>query len=179
MENKKAQVTSQIFVMIILAFFFMIILGAFMYIFGIVDGALAGDINAGSVNLSNASAQTVGQINLGLLNSADLIGTMFIGGLILMVMLMGYMTREKTIKIFFFLEFFVVILSYIIAVYISNEWESLLTILPFSDLLIANAPVASGLMLFLPRIAVAVGFVTIILAYGGIPRTREEEVVGF
>lgn len=178
-NNKKGQSTAQLFVMIVFAFLFMIILGAMMFIFGLVDESLSGNIIAGAVNLSNASSQTVGQINLGLLNSADLLGVLFIGGLMLMVMVMGYMTRERTMKIFFFLEFIVILLSYIVAVYLSNEWENLLTLLPFADLLIANAPVSSSLMLFLPRITIAVGFVTLVLAYGGMPKTREEEVAGF
>ncbi len=175
--NKKGLSSIELFQSIIFSFIFVILLGTFMYVFGIIDTSLSPNINVGAVNLSNASANTIGAINIGLINSADLLGILFIGGLILMVMLTGFMTREKTPPLFFMLEFMIVIFAYILAVYISNEWESLLAVLPFADLLIANAPKTTQLMLFLPRITLVTGFIAMLLTYAGIPRNKREDVV--
>tara|TARA_R100001530_G_scaffold136355_2_gene116660 strand:+ start:597 stop:1136 length:540 start_codon:yes stop_codon:yes gene_type:complete len=178
--NKKGQTNVPLFTLITVGFLFVIILGSFLYFFGIVDDSLSGDIVAGQVNVSNSSANTIGRINDSFLSSADLIGIFFLFGVIFSIIIAGFLTRNSTIKLMFMVDFLLLIFAYILAVYISNSYESLLTFLPFSDLIASNLNNTSRFILFLPVITVVTGFITMILTYAGIPRTREEaEVAGF
>ena len=86
----------------------------------------------------------------------------------------------STPKLFFMIDFIIIFFSYILAVYISNSYEIVLALLPFQDLIVANINTSSRFVLFLPIITVVTGFITMIVTYAGIPRTKNEtEVAGF
>lgn len=180
MMNKKGQTVVNLFTLIAVALTFGIILGSFLFFFDTLDTALGNNLIAGQVNLSNASSQTVGKINTGFVNGADLIGIFFLFGFVLAIMISGFVMRNETPKLLFMVDFILIIFAYILAVYISNAYESILAVLPFSDLMLANLNNTSRFVLFLPQITVITGFVTMILTYSGIPRSRDEaEVAGF
>ena len=80
--------------------------------------------------------------------------------------------------VFFVIDFIILIFAYILAVYISNSYETLLLFLPFKDLIITNMPQSSRFLLLLPKITLITGAITLIITYAGIPRTKEEEIVG-
>ncbi len=178
--NKKGQTTIPLFTLIVVALVFIIILGAFLYFFGIVTDSLSGDLIAGQVNVSNASANTVGQINDAFLSSADLIGIFFLFGVVFAIVINGFLTRNSTVKLMFMIDFLLIIFAYILAVYISNSYESILPLLPFKNLIASNLGKTSRFVLLLPIITIVTGFITMILTYAGIPRASEEaQVPGF
>lgn len=178
--NKKGQTIMPLFPLLAISLVFVIILGSFLFFFQTIDTALGGDISAGQVNLSNASAQTIGKINVAFFNGADLIGIFFLFGFVLSIMISGFLMRNQTMKIMFMMDFILIIFAYILAVYISNSYEEILKVIPFADLMIANLNNTSTFVLLLPQIAIVTGFITMALTYAGIPRSRDEsEVAGF
>lgn len=180
MKNKKGIVLEDTFTFIIMSFVFIIILGTFIYIFGVIDTSLSGgNIMAGQVNFSNESANTIGKLNTGLINAGDLIGILFLFGMVIGMILSGYVNRNSTPAIFFIVDFLIMIFAYIMAVYISNSYETILGILPFADIFISNLGNSSRFLLLLPKITLVATAITLIVTYAGIPRTKEEEVAGF
>ena len=178
-EDKRGQfILKDLFIFLVIALVIVIIVASFLYIYVQVDTALSGNIIAGQVNLSNASSQTIGKINTALLNNADIIGILFLFGLVIAIMLNGFLTREMNPSVFFVIDFIILIFAYILSVYISNSYETLLLLLPFKDLVVANMPQSSRFLLLLPKITLITGAITLIITYAGIPRTKEEEVVG-
>lgn len=178
--NKKGQTVVPVFTLIVVTLVFVIILGSFLYFFGIVTDSLSGNLIAGQVNLSNASANTIGKINDAFLSSSDLIGIFFLFGLILAIIINGFLTRNSTPKLMFMIDFLLIIFAYILAVYISNSYETILVLLPFKNLIASNLGKTSRFLLLLPVITIVTGFITMILTYAGIPRVSEEaQVPGF
>ena len=178
--NNKGQTTILLPTLIVVSFMFVILLGTFAFFFQSIDDALSGNIQAGQVNVTNATDQTIGRISDSFLSSADLIGIFFLFGVVFSILISGFMMRNSTKKLFFMVDFIMVLFSYILAVYISNSYESILSSIPFADIINANINNTSRFVLFLPVITVITGFITMILTYSGIPRTKDEsEVAGF
>lgn len=180
LKNKKGFALEGIFEIIVVSLVFVLILGVFLYAFGIIDTSITGEnLVVGNTNVSNASANTIGKINTGFLDNADLIGILFLFGLILAMVINGFMTREENPPLFFIIDLLLIIFAYILAVYISNSYETILNVLPFNDVLIANMGNTNRFMLLLPKITVIAGVITMIVTYAGIPKSREEAVAGF
>lgn len=180
MSNKRAQVTVPLFNLIMVTFVFVLILATFIFFFTTIDSAFQGNIIAGQVNLTEASDDTVGKVSDGFISSADIMGIFFLFGVILSIILSGFMMRNKTSKLFFMIDFIIIVFAYILAVYVSNAYETVLLSLPFADLLATNLGNSSQFLLALPIITAVTGFITMIVTYAGIPSTRNQaEVPGF
>ncbi len=178
--NKKAQTTVSLPMLVAVSFVFVIILGVFAFFYQSVDESLSGNIMAGQVNASNASDQTIGRISDSFLSAADLLGIFFLFGVVFSIILTGFFSRNQTNKMLFMIDFIIILFSYVLATYISNSYETILAVLPFRSLIIANLANTSRFVLFLPVITIVTGFITMILTYGGIPRSRDDaEVAGF
>lgn len=165
--------------LVALAFFILLMVGTLLYVFGVVDSSISGgNIVENGYNISNASMQTVGQVNEGFLNSADLIAILMIFGIILSIFVLAYLLRDTTPILFFVIDFIIIIFAYILAVYVSNAYESILTSLPYATTITANMSNASALLLNLPAIIVVTGAIAMIIAYAGITRVKEVDVGG-
>lgn len=179
-KNKKGQALRDIFTFIALSLVFVLLTGSMLYVFGVVNNELTKtDIAAGSVNFTNSSANTIGKLNTGFLNAADLIGILFLFGMVFAMVLNGYFQRNNVHRLLFMVDFIILILAYILAVYIANSWETILGTLPFADLIIENMNVTSRFLLLLPLITIITGALVMIATYMGLPRSQEEEVAGF
>ena len=177
--NKKGQSLVNLIVFSGLIFVFVIMLGITLYFFSQINVALVdSNINANGLNYSNFSAETVGKVNTAFQNQSDLIGTLFIFGVVFSLFIAGYFNRNNNSILFFVVDFMILILAYIIAVYISNSYEMILTALPFNDLIITNLNNTSTLLLNLPLITLITGAITMVISYAGLPRTQEEDVGG-
>ena len=180
MKNKRGIVLGEIFIFLVIAFVFIMILGSFLYIYGTVNTSLTGrDIQAGQVNLTNASINTIGKINTGLINSVDLIGLLVLFGMVIAMVVNGFVNRDRNPKVFLVVDFLIMLFAYILAVYIANSFETVLNALPFQNLMIENMSGSIRFMLLLPKITLITGILTLIVTYAGIPKTKEEEVAGF
>lgn len=180
LKNKKGFALEGVFETLVVSLVFVLILGVLLYAFGVIDTSITGEnLVVGGTNISNDSANTIGKINTAFLDNADLIGLLFLFGLILALMINGFLTREENPPLFFIIDFLLIIFAYILAVYISNSYETILNVLPFNDVLIANMGNTNRFMLLLPKITVIAGVITMIVTYTGIPKTKEEEIAGF
>ncbi len=180
MMKNKGQITIGLMMLIGLAFMFVLITGTMLYLYGIVDVSLgSGNIAGNGVNISNISDNTIGKVNDAFINSADLIAVLFIFGFILGLFIAAYMLRGQTPLMFFMVDFILIIFAYILAIYVSNTYETVLAALPYSATIITNMNLSSSLLLNLPRLIIITGAITMIISYAGIPRTKEEEIGGF
>lgn len=178
--NRKGIALLDSFVVIAMSLVFMLMLGTMLYVFGVItDELVGGNFIGGQVNISNASLNTVGQINTAFLAQADLIGIFFLFGMIIAMIINGYFNRNSTHRLLFMIDFILLVFGYILAVYISNSWVTILAALPFVDIITANLNTSSRFMLLLPEITLVAGALTMIATYAGIPRSQQAEVAGF
>jgi len=182
MKNKRGQVhLLDLLEFAGLALLVILMFASLLYAVGIFsDSIIDADIvtNTG-VNISNYSHLTIGQVNEAFLNTADLIGVLFLLGMILALFIGAWITREEGLGIFFMVDFIILLFSYFLAVYVSNNYGTILPLLPFTDLIASNMANTSRVMFVLPMLTAVIGFLMMVVAYAGIPRTREEEVGGF
>lgn len=179
--NKRGVATANLFLFIILAFVVVILLGTFLYIYNTITTSLTDPsiASAGAVNLTAAAEDTIGQINTSMLNYANVIAIFFLFGMVIAMFLLAYVTRDSNPAIFFVIDILVIIFAYILAVYISNSYETVLASIPFNIFFTNNLNYATSFLLLLPRITAITGVITMIISYSAIPKTKEEEVAGF
>jgi len=178
---KKAEIqTGQLFMFLVMAFLFVLIIGVFLYSYNLITSSLASvSTSAGAVDFSNATALTMGKINTGLLNHGGLIALFLLFGQLISMVMIAYFTRDSNPSIFFIFEILILIFVYILATYISNAYETTLSAIPFSSIYTTNLNYATTFILKLPLIVTITGVIMMIIGYAGIPKTREEEVAGF
>lgn len=179
--DKKGIATANIFLFIILAFIAVIVLGIFLYTYNAITTSFSdsGVEMAGQVNLTNATQSTIGKINTAMLNQANVISIIFLFAMVFAMFIVAYLTRDKSPAIFFVLDILIIIFAYILAVYISNAYETVLNSLPFQSIFISNLNLASTFLFQLPKITLIVGVIVMIISYSAIPKTKEEEVAGY
>ena len=181
MKNKRGTAVSNIFLFIIVAFIAIILIGTFLYTYNIItDSLLNSDVKmVGAVNLSNATASTMGQINTAMLSKANVVSIFFLFGMVFALIFVAYLTRDENPAIFFSIDILVIIFAYILAVYITNSYEIVLASLPFSSIFTTNLNYATSFLLQLPKITLIVGAIVMFISYAAIPKTKEEEVAGY
>ncbi len=180
MKNKKAQATANLFLFIILAFAVIMLIGTFLYCYNIItDSLLTANVDVGQVNLTSATEDTIGKINTSMLNHANVIAIVFLFAMVLAMFLIAYVTRDENPAIFFVMDILIIIFAYILAVYISNSYETVLGMMPFSSIFTTNLSYATSFLLLLPKITTITGIITMIISYSAIPKSKEEEVAGF
>ena len=79
-RDKQGQALTGLVTFSAVAIAFILIVGVFLYVFGVVNSSLTSPeiITTNGINLSNYSDQTVGKVNTAFLNSADIIGILFL-----------------------------------------------------------------------------------------------------
>lgn len=181
MINKKGIATANLFWFIIIAFIAVIILGTFLFCYNVITNSFldSGLDAVGQVNLTEATENTIGKINTSMLDHADVIAIFFLFGMVIAMFLVAYLTRDENPAIFFVLDILIIIFAYVLAVYITNSYETILKVLPFSSVFTTNLNYATSFLLLLPRITVIVGVIIMIISYSAIPKTKEEEVAGY
>ena len=178
---KKGQATANLFLFIILAFAVILLLGTFLYCYNaITDSLLDSSVDmVGLVNLTESTEKTIGKINTGMLNNANIVAIFFLFAMVMAMFLIAYLTRDENPAIFFVIDIIVIIFAYVLAVYIANSYETVLGSLPFSSIFTTNLNYATQFLLLLPKITLIVGVITMIISYSAIPKTKEEEVAGY
>jgi|TARA_Y100000310_G_scaffold97876_1_gene95533 hypothetical protein len=175
-KDKKGQGTSGLVEFMITCFMIIVTIGFFVYAFNLITTSISIDQLAGQVNLSSATADTLGQINTAILDKINLIGVMILFGLVLAMMINAYFTRETVPKLFIVVDILLIILTYILSTYIANTYETIIALEPFSSFFLQNLEDPSRFLLNLPEMVVVVGVLIMIITYIGLPRTLREEV---
>ena len=172
--------TANLFLFIILAFVVVILLGTFLYSYNIITESLIdANVDVGQVNLTEATENTMGKINTSMLNQANIVAIFFLFAMVIAMFLVAYLTRDENPAIFFVLDILIIIFAYVLAVYITNSYETVLESLPFSSIFTTNLNYATSFLLLLPKITLITGVITMIISYSAIPKTKEEEVGGY
>lgn len=174
MKKRGQLATFQLFFFIILTLIGIIILGVFMYTSGIINGALNKNILIGQVNLSNATGSTFGKFNSAVQTQSNTLGIITLFGMILGMIFSAFLYRDKNVMVFWILDFILLIGSFIMSLYISNQYISIIKKLPFSSYYISGLSSPTLFMTYLPYIITGVGVIMMIISYSGIPKSREE-----
>lgn len=175
--NKKAQLS--IIEMIIIGFVIIILIGVFAYAYNLFYTALVSTdlvLAETGFNFTEASMNTVGQINEASLNNINLIGLMILFGMVIGMFINAYFNRNSRPQLFIIFDIVIIIVGYIIAVYLSNVYEMILTGSEFGTFLATNLESASQFILNLPLIIVITGVLIMIITYSGIPRSQKDQV---
>lgn len=182
MMNKKGFSVAGSFFIIFISLLFAIFLGLTVFSFNLLTETLSIDVDVGQVNLKDVTEATFGQINTGIINNADTIGIIFLFGMCILMMLNGYYTAKDSPKLFFVIDFFLVILFFIPSIYVSQVYELFINSTSIlSGTFIDVIPKTSKFVLRLPIIIGTVGIVTMILSYSGLGEKQKGElsVAGF
>lgn len=180
MENKKGSVRMGMIFLIVFSFVAVILLGIFVYAFNTITISLLDkSVMVGAVNLTNATSDTLGQLNNGINNNANLIGAAFLFGMVIGLIAAAYFTRKQNPALFFAIDIILIIFFYILSTYIANAYETTLNVIPFASTFTDTLPLASGFLLNLPLITIITGAIVMLVSYAAIPQTQEEEVAGF
>ena len=176
MENKKGSTLVWGLIIIFSALLIAIFLGMYVFGFNLVNDALSIDVDLGNgVNLKEVSDATFGQVNQGLVDNADSLGIMLMFGMCLVMILNGYITGKKYPKLFLVADFFILILFFIPAVYVSLAYQTFINSTSIlSTTFMDVIPKTSKFVLGLPAIMGTVGILTMILTYAKIKRPDEE-----
>lgn len=178
--NKKGSSIGIVFFIIVASLIIIILAGVGIYSYDqIVGGLLDKNVMVGQVNLTNATQQTMGQLNNSLLQNANIYSVILIFGMFLGMMTAGFLMRARYPKILFVVDILIMVFVYILAVYIANAYETVLGSIPFSSYYSTYLGTGSSLVLRLPLISIIAGAITIILSYSTLPKTKEEDVAGY
>ncbi len=166
---------------IVLAFVSVILFGSILYASGILTDALLNPNlnNAGQVNFTEAVENTVGKVNTGMQSGGGLVSLFILFGMVISMILNGYLTREQYPAVFMVVDIIIIIFTYILAVYVRNSFETVLGKLPFTEIFTNNLNLSTQFMLLLPKIVVVTGVLVIIFSYSSVPKSKEEEVAGY
>lgn len=178
--NKKGLSTIGIFPFIFYFFFIAIFLGITILIFNSVSEGLDHDVYIGQVNLAEINNQTFRQFEIALTDKADMLGIVLLLGMCLMLFMNAFLTGRNYPKLFMIIDIFIIIFAFILAVYISQIYETFINSTDIlTDIYINNIPNASKFILNLPLIVSTLGVIIMILTYSQMNRKeREANVLG-
>jgi len=176
--NKKGQMTL-LLILLVLGLFVAVV---FLLVGGIVmvriNNALDQDIDVGQVNLADINADTFGHATTMYLNNADWWGICLIFGMVLGIFLSAYILRNQYAKWMIILDIFIIVAVFMIALYMSSTYQTLLDALANvgEDFLEAYTPKTSLFFLNLPIFIPIIGVIAMVLSHSSIPKRREERL---
>jgi len=169
-QNKKSQ-SFLLFTFIVAGLIIAVFFGAWIYMFDKMTTVLqAVNIDNNVVNFSSAVANTIAPVNNSM-SGLNSIGMAILIGLILASFVEAYFVRKHPIM--FVIHFFIVSLAITASIYISNEYESLMSNSLLGSIITGNTAL-SFVMLNLPAITTVVGFFGLILMFIRISRDTED-----
>lgn len=173
MENKKGQMgVIGLFDFVFAVFFIAIALGLAFWGFHLITDTLRIDVEIGQVNLEDITNSTLGQLDVAFVNSVDTIGIMLLLGMSLLMILNAYFFGQSN-KVFLFLDIFIIIIAFILAVYLSSSYDILINASPTLNIFIDNLPNTSTFVLRLPIYVATLGAILLIVSYSGLRRRNE------
>lgn len=177
--NKKGFITLMLIFFIFIAFFLLIILGTFFYGFELFNDVF-GEINItiGDQNFSQEYKKTLGRGFEASLNMIVTSSITLLLGMVIMMLLVAY--RFKSDKyILIPLDIFIIIFSFIVAVYIQIAFNSFINVNEtFLDIYSIDLQLASRFLLNLPIIVTITGALIMLVNYLPLKK-REPNVLQF
>jgi len=186
--NKKGvqgPVTIQLFLYVIVAMLAIIFLGVGLYSFNLINDNLGIDLEIGNVNLQNVTADTFGQINSAFTTNADILGITLLLAMSIAMMLNGFFLGRDNSKLWIIGDIFIILFVFILAVYISQVFDSFLTgiaITPdLESIYIDDLSKSSKFILNLPMFVATIGALIMIISYSQLANRKSggENILGF
>jgi hypothetical protein len=174
-KDKKGLSTIQLFLFIFASFFGIVFLGLAIWGFDLVKTNLGVDVMIGQVNLQNATNQTFGMISDAMVTNGDTIGVILLLGMCLLMIMNGYYFGSKYPKFFLIIDIFVIIFAFLLAVYISQAYETLINSSSIFSFYADDLPKSSTFILNLPLIISIVGVLIMIVSYAGIKKDDQDD----
>lgn len=172
--NKKGMVLFEWLEGIAIIMFIAITVGGILFVINTATFHIGNIGVVGNVDMGNITNLTLGRMNIAFTNTADLIGMTLIFGMILSMLGNAYYFGGKYPKLFFILDFFILIFGYILAVYVQRVYSIFINATDlFAPIFINNLPNTSKFILNLPPIVTTIGVIMLILGYSGIRKLRE------
>lgn len=140
--------------------------------------ALNIDVDIGQVNLAEQNALHFGKFHEMVIVGADWWGISLIFGMVLALFLSSYFLRNKFPKWGIILDIFIILFIFIVSLYFSATYSTLLDKLADAGETFLEDYVAktSMFMLNLPLFVVIIGVVMMVLLHSAIPRKTEERI---
>lgn len=166
---------------IFLVFVFMVIIGVIVFTTSTVNQAILNitDFNVTS-NISFISAyQDTTQIAfLNIIRTADSRALLFILGLIVVMIMIGYVFRTDQ-KLWIILDIFVIVIAYIMSIYFVQVFDNYInSITAINTIYANNLSQSSSLFYKLPGYIPIIGVIMMIVTYGMTRRKDNFETVG-
>lgn len=181
--NKRGLATFPLMGYIFTFLFIALTIGILLLIFVTFDSALDVDIAVGQVNLQTVNNQTLGQVTGGFVDQADNIGIAIIFGTVLTMLFSAFFFSKNESKIWIVIDIFILVFAFILAVYVSQTYDTLINASAYLDVFINDIPNTSKFILNLPLYVGGAGALMMILSYAGLRRQQQiqeqEEVLGF
>ena len=178
MINRRGQSTLLMVFLLIALFISTILLLVGGLVTTQINSALDIDVDMGQVNLREINALTFGKFNEMVINNADWWGMSLIFGMILGLFLSSYILRGRLPKWGIILDIFIILFVFIISLYISSVYQTLLDSLASAGITFLEDHVTktSMFVLNLPVFVVIIGVIMMILFHSSIPRRTEEKI---
>ncbi len=165
MKDKRGAATDTL-VWIVSAFIIVVFLAMWIFIFGQVNTVLTSVETVNGVNLTEAAEATISKVNLAAL-TLKFLAFMMILALAISIMISNYLIRDN--PVFFVVHIIFTIAAVIVSAYISNAYESLLTVDPLGPIL-QSMTAGTFILLNLPLWATVIGIFGAIFLFTNIVR---------
>lgn len=172
--NKRGNITLMMIFFIFFAFFALLMIGIGLYGVNLFHNTINKiDFKLGNVSFNESYTQTIFPIVEQANSKANSMSLLFLLGMVLVMLLIGYHYSENRLWIIF--DIFVIIGAFIISIYLSQGFNSFIhSSDQILDIYSNQLQSSSRLMLNLPVIVPIVGILIIILTYGITQKPKDE-----
>lgn len=169
-KNKRGAATDLI-VLIILSLVIVVVFGLFIYLSHTINSSLSSIGQIGSANATAIASQTFGQVD-GAIGSLRFLSIVIIFSLVISMFITNYLIKNVD-PAFFAMYVCLVVLAVIFSAYVSNSYETILTLNPLGPQL-QTFTGANYFFAHLPYFTTIIGFVGAVILFIGIIRGREQ-----
>ncbi len=183
LQNRKGQITFTIFVLffVITMVAFAMVYGGLVIFFQQFGEGLNQNVTLGNVNLADIYADTGGKAIDGFVNHADEIGLGILLSMTISLILGAYIIRTGVSRAFIIVDLILIIIAVIVASYVSNLYNLIITTAPAGSLFDVYTTVLSNTSRFilnLPFITAVWGVLVMVATHIKLNRGSESSVQG-
>lgn len=166
-KSKRGQI-GNIIIFIVIAFVMLVFFGIWGWVHGMLTDSLVGiEQTGGLVNISQTASATFGAMNDAMIPGLRILSFTILIGMIFSMLIVEFITRKN--PVLFIMDFFILIIAFVLSIYVSNRYEALLSGQPFSSTLI-GFKAGTYIMLHLPLWTTIIGVLMMIISFTGIIR---------
>lgn len=167
MKKNKAQLMDLIY-LIVIAFVTLMFFIVWVYGFDLLSDTMIGiDSGNPSVNISDASQQTFGQVNSAQTTGLHVLAFVMIFASALSILITNFLVKAN--PVFFIIYIFIIIVAIIVSVFVSNYYEDFMQDAVLGPTA-SDFTIASFMMLNLPIMIAVIGIFGAIFLFAGILR---------